>query len=163
AGRAFASELVTVWQRDRMCVRSFVLLDVDEPDVIRHQPAMPDVGGPDSSPELAIVDKVFPGSELRVVGGIDTADPDAPVGPAELHLWTRLPGGPEDVVVSQAVLSYATVGFLIRTALRPHPGFGGDLVHARLSTTVLAHTVDFHEPFRANDWLLLCHRSRYAG
>jgi acyl-CoA thioesterase len=32
-----------------------------------------------------------------------------------------------------------------------------------LSTTVLSHTLTFHEPFSAGDWLLLSHRSSYAG
>jgi acyl-CoA thioesterase len=28
---------------------------------------------------------------------------------------------------------------------------------------VLSHTLTFHEPFRASDWLLLAHHSTYAG
>src|SRR5262249_38071221 len=145
AGQSFASELVTAYQFDRLCVRALVLLDVDDPEVIRHVPSMPEVPGPDDSPELEMIDKVFPGSELRVVEGVELSDPDAPPGQAALHLWTRLPDSPAHPVASQAVLGYATIGLLIRTALRPHPGLGGDQIHVELSTTVLSHTLTFHE------------------
>ena len=63
----------------------------------------------------------------------------------------------------QAVLAWATDGFLIATALRPHAGIGQDDAHRGLSTGVVGHTIVFHEPFRADEWLLLAHRSPYAG
>jgi acyl-CoA thioesterase II len=163
SGRAFATEVVTISQRDRPCVRSIVLLDVDDPEVIRHQTQMPNVAGPEDSPPLAMTDKVFPASELRVVDGVDLANPDAPPGEPALHLWTRCPSASEHRVVNQAILGFATVGFLVRTALRPHPGRGGNQVHRDLSTTVLTHAITFHEPLWARDWLLLSHRSPYAG
>jgi acyl-CoA thioesterase-2 len=162
-GRSFASDTVSAWQGGRLCVRALVLLDVDDPDVIRHQAEMPDVAGPDASPPLEMTEKVFPGSDLRIVDGVDTGDPDAATGLAELHLWTRLADAADHEVVNQAVIAYATNGFLVRTAMRPHPGVGGDLVHADLSTSVLSHTVTFHEPAPAREWLLLSNASPYAG
>ena len=48
-------------------------------------------------------------------------DPDA-VGPAELDVWTRFVGAPDDPVIDQALLAFATDGFLIGTAMRPHAG-----------------------------------------
>jgi acyl-CoA thioesterase len=163
SGRSFASETVTMSQGGRVCARSLVLLDVDDLDVIRHSRAMPVVTGPEDSPHLGLVEKVFPGSELRVVGGIDTGDPDLAANAAELHLWTRTPGVSDDEVANQAVLAYATNGFLVRTALLPHPGLGGDLVHAELSTSVLSHMVTFHEPAHMREWVLLANASPYAG
>jgi acyl-CoA thioesterase II len=67
------------------------------------------------------------------------------------------------VSVHQGVLAWATDGFLIATALRPHAGIGQHDAHRGLSTGVVGHTIVFHEPFRADEWLLLAHRSPYAG
>jgi acyl-CoA thioesterase II len=85
------------------------------------------------------------------------------VGPAELFVWTRFPGAPEDVTTSRALLSYATDGFLIGTAMRPHAGVGQALAHVSISTSVVSHTLTFHEPFDAGQWLLLAQESPYAG
>ena len=47
--------------------------------------------------------------------------------------------------------------------MRPHEGAGQSLAHVSISTTVLAQTIQFHERFSAAEWLLLDHRSSYAG
>ena len=159
AGRAFASATVSFSQAGRLCCRSLVLLSAAEPDLIRHQPERPDVGRPS--------DAVASGHggdwwEIRTVGGADISDPDA-IGPAELEVWMRFPGAPDDLRTSQALLSYASDGFLIGTAMRPHPGVGQALSHVKISTTVLTHTLTFHEPFNAGEWLLVAHEAPYAG
>ncbi len=160
AGRTFASSTVTISQGDRLCVRSIVLLDVDEPDLIRHADGPVRPSRPDDAPAM-------PGAEggdweIRVVGGVDISDPEA-VGPAELDVWTRFEGAPHDPASGQALLAYATDGFLIGTAMRPHEGVGQALAHRTLSTGVISHTLTFHEPLDAGEWLLLSHRSPYAG
>ena len=66
-------------------------------------------------------------------------------------------------VTGQALLAFASDGFLIATAMRPHKGVGQALAHVTISTTVMAQTLSFHEPFRADEWLLLAHHSPYAG
>jgi acyl-CoA thioesterase II len=158
-GRTFASATVTVSQGERLCTRSIVLLSADDADVIRHAdaPARP------SSPEEAEPMGSGEGDwEIRVVGGVDISDPEA-VGPAALDVWTRFVGAPEDPAVSQALLAFATDGFLIGTAMRPHPGVGQAQAHRTLSTGVISHTLTFHEPVAAGEWMLLSHRSPYAG
>jgi acyl-CoA thioesterase len=157
-GRAFASVTVTVRQRDRLCVRSIVLLHTPDEHLIRHARPSPAVEGPDHLPSLAHADWW----QIRVAEGADIIDPDA-VGPAELRVWSRVPGVTGDRAVSQALLAWASDGFLIGTAMRPHPGFGQALAHVSVSTTVLAQTLTFHEPFDAGEWLLLDQRSTYAG
>jgi acyl-CoA thioesterase len=149
AGRSFASDTVTAWQGDRLCARSLVLLDVDEPDLIRHAPTMPDVAGPEQSADGGARGAVFPGSEFRIVDDVDLYSLDAPVGPADLFLWTRFPDAPDDLTVNQAVLAWATDGYLIATAMRPHEGINQHAAHRTISTGVLAQTVVFHEPFSA--------------
>jgi len=158
-GRSFASATVTVTQGDRLCTRSLVLLHAPDPDLIRHQDAVPDV------PSAAESTPSSHGAgfwEIRTVGGVDIADPDA-VGPARLDVWTRFPEAPDDQTLNQALLAFATDGFLIGTAMRPHPGVGQSLAHRSISTSVITHTLAFHGPVDASEWLLLDHESPVAG
>ena len=154
SGRSFASTTVSVEQGDRLCCRSLVLLDAPDDDLVTHQVAMPagsapPTDGPDGWWQVA------------TVGGVDLADPN--VGPAELGVWTRFPGAPADDATAQAMLAYASDGFLIGTAMRPHEGLSQSMAHVTVATTVLTHTLSFHEPFDAGDWLLLSHESTHAA
>jgi acyl-CoA thioesterase-2 len=158
AGRAFASSSVTISQGDRLCTRSLVLLSADEPDLIRHADDAPSVPAPE---DCGAGGGMGPW-EVRVVGEVDIGDPDA-VGPPELDVWTRFVGAPDDPAIDQALLAFATDGFLIGTAMRPHAGVGQAQAHVTLSTGVISHTLTFHEPAAAGEWLLLSHRSGYAG
>ena len=161
-GRVFGTQSVSVHQGDRNCVQATVLLDVAEPDLITHAPVMPDVEGPDAcSPAPNYL--VYPGAEVRIVGDVDTVSADAEVGPAELFVWTRLPGAPLDVTTSQAVLAWATDGYLISTAMRPHDGVGQEQAHRSISTGVVSQALSFHRTFDASGWLLMALESPYAG
>jgi len=158
-GRAFASSTVTISQGERLCTRSLVLLTADEPDLMRHGDPMPTVAGPDDSAPASHGDN---GWEIRIVDGVDISDPDA-VGPADLHVWSRFVGAPADLTANQALLAFATDGFLIGTAMRPHAGIGQSQAHHTLSTGVVSHTLTFHEPIDAGSWLLLAQHSPHAG
>lgn len=158
AGRSLASSSVTISQGDRICTRSIVLLTADEPDFIRHADPAPSVPDPSASQPVNHID----GWEIRVVGDVDISDPDL-VGPPTLDVWTRFAIAPDDPGVDEALLAFASDGFLIGTAMRPHAGVGQAQAHVTLSTGVLSHTLTFHEPFAADEWLLLSHRSPYAG
>jgi acyl-CoA thioesterase len=159
SGRAFGSVTVTASQGERLCARSLVLLHAPEEDMIRHADLVPDVPGPAETP---MHDYEFEGYEMGVVGGIDISDPDD-VGEAVLMVWVRFRGAPDDLAVSQALLSYATDGFLIGVAMRPHAGVSQAQSHLGVSTGVVSHTLTFHEPFSAGDWMLLAQESSYAG
>lgn len=160
AGRSFASSSVSIGQGDRLCARSVVLLSADEADLIRHADAAPDVV---TGPEQSVPMRAGSGDwEVRVAGAVDVGDPDC-VGPAALDVWTRFAGAPADPVVDQALLAFVTDGFLIGTAMLPHPGVGQAQAHVSLATGVISHTLTFHEPCRARDWTLLANRSPYAG
>jgi len=158
-GRAFGSATVTVRQGDRLCTRSLVLFSASEPDLIRHGQPMPEVSPPEATPASRPEPAWW---EIRVVGGVDVSDPDA-VGPPRLDVWTRFPDAPADPLTGQALVAYASDGFLIGTAMRPHPGIGQSLAHVSVSTSVITHTLTFHEPVVANEWLLLAHDSPFAG
>ncbi|MBN2623185.1 MAG: thioesterase family protein [Acidimicrobiales bacterium] len=159
AGRAFASSTVTISQGERLCTRSLVLLTADEPDFIRHADPMPEAPGPGGGRPAGDGEGAW---QVRIAGDVDVDDPEA-VGPADLDVWTRFAGAPDDPTVDQALLAFATDGFLIATAMRPHAGVGQAQAHVTVSTGVVSHTLTFHEPAPAREWLLLSHHSPYAG
>jgi acyl-CoA thioesterase len=158
-GRAMASTTVTFTQADRLIARAQVLLSADEPDVIHHADPVGDVPAPGDAQERAVDDGPW---QIRYARGVDIRDPEL-TGPPDLDVWTRFVGAPDDRVVSQALLAYATDGFLIGTAMRPHAGVGQSQAHVTLSTGVLSHTITFHEPCSAAEWLLLSQHSTHAG
>jgi acyl-CoA thioesterase len=163
-GRSFSSATVTVSQRDersggdRLCTRAVVLLAAPLEDLVRHHDPMPTVAAP--KPGRSAHRAAF--WETDVVGDVDVSDP-ALVGPPELDVWTRFAGAPDDPLLSCALLGFASDGYLIGAAMRPHAGIGQSMAHRELSTSVIAHTISFHEPFRASEWLLLHQRSSWAG
>jgi len=156
SGRTFASDTATVWQGDRLCARAQVLLHAPEPDLIRYEAPMPSEPAAAEGKELRGM--VFPGAEMRVVRGTGDSSP----GAAELSFWTRYREAPSDIVSSQAILSWATNGQLIGTAMKPH-GLNLADAHRSVSTGVISNTLTFHDHFDASDWLLLAHEIRYAG
>jgi acyl-CoA thioesterase-2 len=158
-GRTFASATVTISQGERLCTRSIVLLNADEADFVRHADTPPAMSSPEDAAPTAASSGAW---EVRVVDDVDVGDPDA-VGPAELDVWTRFVGAPAEPAMSQALLGFASDGFLIGTAMRPHPGVGQDQAHRTLTTGVISHTLTFHESFFAGEWMLLSQRSPYAG
>ena len=158
-GRALASSTVTISQGERVCARSLVLLSAEEPDFIRHADPAPRVAGPDDCKPAGESGGCW---EVRIVGDVDLSEP-AQVGPPQLDVWTRFVGAPADPAIDQALLAFATDGFLIGTAMRPHAGVGQSQAHRSVSTGVLSHTLTFHERCPAGEWLLLSQRSSYAG
>lgn len=158
-GRTFASSTVTISQGERLCARSLVLLSADEPDFIRHADSAPSLTDPEAARPVSHGGDTW---EIRIVGDVDVSDPDL-VGPPDLDVWTRFPEAPDDPATGQALLAYASDGFLIGTAMRPHAGVGQAQAHVTLSTGVVSHTLTFHEPFSAREWLLLSHHSTYTG
>ena len=155
SGRAFASTTVTFRQADRTCVRSQLLLSAADEEVLRHA---------DPAPGLMPPASVANDGEwqVQIVDDVDVSDPDA-VGPPELGVWTRFDGAPDDPVTDQALLAFATDPFVIGAAMRPHAGVGQSQAHVTLSTGVITQTLTFHEAARAGEWLLLSHRSPFAG
>jgi acyl-CoA thioesterase len=158
AGRTWASDTVTARQGERLLSRGLVLAHADEPDLMRHGPAMPEVPSPEDTPPGAGLG--FPGTELR-----DIPDPpDAPGGVPTQLFWHRYGQKLDSVAANCAVLAWGTNGFLIGLAMRPHR----DLVdisqaHRTISTGVIAHTINFHERIDVSGWLLVAQEATYAG
>ncbi|MEX1008083.1 MAG: acyl-CoA thioesterase domain-containing protein [Acidimicrobiia bacterium] len=168
AGRTFRSDTVTCLQGGRVMSRGLLLLSSDEPDLIRHTSVeMPDVPGPED-PDGRSDFRVFPGAVGLIVGGVNTWSDDEPLRPPVQYVWTRYPQAfaPDtsaSALVNQAILSWATDGYLIGTAMLPHPGLNEGHAHRSISTGVVSHTINFHDRFDASDWLLLANQSVWAG
>ena len=162
-GRTLGSDTVTFSQNEKIMSRGLILWSTDEPDLIRHLEAveMPDVPGPDEI-ERRGGGLVFPGAEARIVGDIDAWSEDQPVGPALQNVWTRF-DATYPQVVNQAILSWATDGWLIGTSMLRHEQVWQHQAHRTISTGVVSHTLNFHERFEADEWLLLANESIWAG
>jgi acyl-CoA thioesterase len=153
AGRTFASSTVTCRQGDRLLARGLVLFSAAEPDFIHHQTeAAPDL----SPPERGEPDgRIFPGS----IAARRASEDD----PGRLRLWIRHPDRIDSPLAHQAVLAWATDGFLIAAALGPHPDLDESQAHLTLSTGVMSHTINFHRPVDISSWLLVVNDSVFAG
>jgi acyl-CoA thioesterase II len=162
-GRTLGSDTVTYSQNDKIMSRGLILWSADEPNLISHLEAvaMPDVPGPDEVPNSPN-GLVFPGAEARIVDGIDVWSADQPIGPALQNIWTRFSDS-YSPVVNQAILSWATDGWLIGTAMLPHADVNQLQAHRTISTGVVSHTLNFHDRFEADEWLLLANESIWAG
>lgn len=159
-GRTFSALDVRVEQGGRACTTGSLLLGVTSPDVIRHTDPMPDVAGPyDSAPH----DMSVLGRDLRIVDDVYTGDPDAPVGPPELHTWVRFCDIPDDQPLHAGLLAQFMGHMPIAAALRPHAGIGQDQAHVTLSTAPMAISASFHADVDMHEWVLYTHRATAAG
>lgn len=161
-GRNFATAAVTARQGDRVCAPALVLLGADVGDTMNHAAEMPDVAGPDESPEY---DFGVDGRHLRVIEGVYSPDPSL-VGPAEIDVWVRYDGLPalsDRPDLHRALVAQLTGHFHIAAAMRPHEGYGEAQAHRALSTGNLSITITFHRDTDFSDWLLFTNRSTHAA
>lgn len=159
SGRAWASDVITAWQDDRLLTRSLVLSTADEPDLIAHQ-----IDGPSGVPgplaSQPVEGTAFPGAEARMA----TEAGDTLNGVPAMSLWTRMPEPVGSTAASQAILAWSTNGWFIELAMRPHQAAVniGDAHHS-LATGVIGHTINFHRQFDAGSWVQLAHEATFAG
>lgn len=163
-GSSYATQRIEVRQPDR----SGALTAAFSAHVISHRPAagiehqqsMPtDVCTPDDARPVTM--GLVPW-DTRLVGTTDLDDRSAQKN--EYRLWHRVPATlPDDVMIHQALLAYLTDLTLIGTALLPHEGWSQLDAHVALRTSVIAHQIVFHRPFRIDEWLLLSQSSPRAS
>ncbi len=141
---------------------------------LHHQDAMPDVPPPEtlrSDSELrrghiaSIPEKFRPfflrerPIELRPVNPRNWMAPEK--GDPVQHVWFRAAAPlADDPELHRAVLAYASDMGLLSTSLLPH---GVNWFTRGMQSASLDHALWFHEPFRADDWLLYSFRSPWAG
>lgn len=130
-----------------------------------HQSAMPDVPGPEGIPSEQERAQAFVGKfpeelvkraladrpiEMRVVNPDDHFN-GTKQDPLR-YVWIRANGTmPDDLLVHQCLLAYASDWGLLSTSLRPH---GISILSRKVQTASLDHAMWFHRDFRIDDWLL---------
>jgi acyl-CoA thioesterase-2 len=76
------------------------------------------------------------------------------------NVWIRATGPvPDNIIVQQSVLAYASDMSLLDTALLPH----GRSWHSPIQMASLDHAMWFHHPFKMDDWLLYAQDSPSAS
>jgi len=158
-GRNFATVTVESEQEGKSVASSLILMDKGAEDVIRSQAPMPDVPGPDESPDY---DYRMSGRFSRFVDDAYAANPDR-VGPPEIQSWVRFREQPTELCLKQALLAQYVGHMTIAAAMRPHKGITEKLAHESLSTGILAVTIDFHDEPDLTDWMLYSNPAIYAG
>ncbi len=172
-GGSFTSRRVSAIQHGETIFHMSASFHIAETG-IDHQVVMPDVPPPESLvPELDLIragaDTLPP--ELRNVLtqerplDIRVIRPGNPLkhepGEALRQVWFRtILKLPDEPILHQAILAYASdYGFLL-TALLPH---GIPFRDPRLMIASLDHTLWMHRPFRADEWLLYTNVSPSAA
>ena len=167
-GRSFSTRRVHAVQHGKPILS--MSASFQNPDGgLDHQDAMPEVPAAESIPSLS---EVFGGIDdaraqhlahraidLRhVEGNLFLGDPAEQV--ATQHVWLRAVGElPDDPVVHEAVLAYASDYSLLETILRRH-GRGWRTPGLKMAS--LDHAMWFHRPARADEWVLYAQQSPSA-
>ena len=144
-GGSFAALTVVARQSKGVVATASVSLHTTE-DGPGHQatPAVPALPGPEHRTEFHLIPW-----ETRTTADLDSATSEPP----EFDLWMRTP--PSKAELAPALTAYATDLTLIGTALRPLAGVGQRDAGKAFTSAVTSHTVWFHRPFGAGEWLLL--------
>ncbi|MBS0254056.1 MAG: acyl-CoA thioesterase II [Proteobacteria bacterium] len=173
-GGSFSNRRVVASQQGRPILNFTASFQVAE-EGVHHQIPMPEVPGPD---ELLSV------RELLTRAGVSSHHADGrrhmfkpqpvemrPVNPgrwggleqgeARQEIWIRTVAPlPDDPALHRAILAYASDFSLLSTAAIPH---GLNFFRRNIQAASLDHAVWFHEPFRADEWLLYATDSPWAG
>ncbi|HSV40679.1 MAG TPA: acyl-CoA thioesterase II [Nocardioidaceae bacterium] len=169
-GKSFATRRVLARQHGRPIYAMTASFQVHE-EGFEHQDQMPEVTAPEESLDLGEMyrspdspradewTRDWAALDLRWVGDSKHGLLGNERHPALARYWVRVSGRlPDDRLVHEAALTYASDLTLIRTSLVPH-NVGLDGVQA----ASLDHSVWFHRPFRADEWLLYAQRSPSAS
>lgn len=163
-GASFATRRVTAIQHGQAIFNLSASFHRTESG-LAHQPAMPDVPSPDElTSELTLLRQMadrIPERyratwtqdrpiDFRPVAAVDWFEPEARA--PSRRLWFRAQGRmPDEPLLHQAVLAYASDYSLLTTALLPH---GVPYRTPGLQLASLDHSLWLHRPFRADEWLL---------
>jgi acyl-CoA thioesterase-2 len=163
-GKSFTTRRVTAIQHGHAMFELSASFHVAEEGFV-HQGAMPDVPPPESlTPDIELVRRLadrIPEALRSVLTQdrpidfrqVDPVNPFQPsVRPPSQCVWLRANRDlPDETIVHQAVLAYASDYGLLGTALRPH---GVSFRSPDMQVASLDHSLWMHRRSRADDWLL---------
>ena len=172
-GKSFTTRRVVAIQKGRAIFNMSASFQIDE-DGFEHQDEAPQVPGPEGIvPEIELARKVadkIPKSarekmlcerpiEIRPVNPIN---PFAPRKKTPLrYTWFKaIDKLPDDPVIHQYLLAYASDYGLVITSLYPH---GHSYWEPQMQVASLDHAMWFHSDFRMDDWMLYVMHSPHAG
>ena len=171
-GRSFTTRRVIAIQHGRAIFDMALSWHRAEPG-ISHALPMPDVPPPEAlrgdreayleyakeHPEFRRFSFRFEAIDSRQVERIPMSDDEA--HPALKHSWLKardpLPDNPE---VHLAMLAYMSDLDFMGTSMLPH---GRNSMRGNVQGASLDHSIWFHRPFRADEWLLFAKESPNAG
>jgi acyl-CoA thioesterase-2 len=163
-GRSFSTRRVVARQHGHPIYFMTISFQVPE-DGFEHQDRMPDVPAPEDSLDMGELFRrrsperaeewltEWAALDLRAIGdsrpGGQLPDDEHP---AQSRLWIRVSGRlADDELVHKAALTYASDMTLLGSSLVPH---GVAVSSPQVQSASLDHTIWFHRPFRADEWLL---------
>lgn len=169
-GASFTTRRVTAIQHGRPIFSMAASFQVLEGG-LEHQDAMPQVPGPDglmNERELHERNREHIPEPFRTIWAtrdrpiefrpVEPMDPFKPVKrPPLSHNWFRADGAvTDDPALHACLFAYATDMTLLDTCILPH---GIAWTDKRLQAASLDHSIWFHRPFRADQWLLYAQTS----
>jgi acyl-CoA thioesterase-2 len=172
-GKSFTTRRVVAIQHGQAIFHLSASFQIPETG-LEHQMPMPDVPKPDDLPagkgRFAKAPENLPPEfkkwlqrprpiEIRPIEPMDPFEPDK--RPPFQSVWIRADGKlPDDPLLHQCVVAYASDMTLLDTATLPHAISWFD---PRFQMASLDHAMWFHRPFRADEWLLYSQQSPSAS
>lgn len=163
-GRSFTTRRVAARQHGEIIFYMTASFQVLE-DGWEHQDVMPDVPGPDDAmPMIDIMElqgshavehwkNEWSSFDVRYIGDNRAADdPQRVLVPAVQRLWFKADGDlPASRIIHNAAFTYISDLSLLGASLVPHGQFIGS---EEVQPASLDHTIWFHRPVAADQWLL---------
>ena len=163
-GKSFATRNVKALQHGEIIFIMSASFAVAEDGLEHHEP-MPQVDGPDGIPsETELRQKIAPMIPEKVreafarerpieIRPINPVNPFAPQKQeAKRFHWMRAQNRlPDDPLLHQCVLAFASDFALMGTAMLPH---GVSFMQNNMQAASIDHAMWFHRPFRVDEWLL---------
>lgn len=149
-GRPIFSMITSFHHEERGPVHASPMPDVPPPEALKSQAEWREEWLEDCPPAFRERFQRQLAIEFRPVQPVNPFHPQ-PRQPQQA-IWFRADGSLEDdLLLHQAVLTYASDFNLLSTALLPH---GSSFVQPHMIVASLDHALWLHRPFRADEWLL---------
>lgn len=172
-GKSFTTRRVVAVQKGQAILNLAASFQIDEPG-FDHQDTAPRPEGPeglatDLELALMIADQIPEPMREKIlcrkaieIRPVDPVNPFAPEKRKPLrYVWFKaIDRLPDDPVVHQYMLAYASDFGLVLTALYPH---GHSFWQPQMQVASLDHAMWFHRPFRMDEWLLYVMESPSAA